>query len=150
MPTAPAPSRTESAELASRLQMSVWRAARRMRRESAPGITPTLNAALFTIDTHGPITAGQLAEHEQVRKPTMTRTIAALVDLGLVSRTPDPLDGRVTWLQTTPDGKQLLLRSRRRTDEFLAQRLKRLTPQERAVLNEAASLLERLSAGEAP
>jgi DNA-binding MarR family transcriptional regulator len=142
--------RTGSAELASRLRVAVWRAARRMRRESAPGLSPTLNAALFTIDTHGPITAGQLADHEQVRKPTMTRTIAALVDLGLASRTPDPLDGRVTWLQTTPEGKQLLQRSRRRTDEFLAQRLKRLTPEERAVLHEAVELLERLSGGEQP
>jgi len=150
MPSVPAPTRAECAELAARLRVSVWRAARRMRRESTPGISPTLHAALFTVETHGPITAGQLAEHEQVRKPTMTRTIAALLDQGLITRTPDPLDGRVTWLQVTPAGSQLLSVARRRTDEFLSRRLTRLTPQERVVLDEAASILERLSGGEEP
>jgi DNA-binding MarR family transcriptional regulator len=150
MPAVSAPIRTECAELAARLRVSVWRAARRMRRESAPGISPTLHAALFTIETHGPMTAGQLAEHEQVRKPTVTRTIAALLVQGLITRTPDPLDGRVTWLQVTSEGTQLLQRSRRRTDEFLAMRLTRLTPHERSVLGEAATILERLSGGEEP
>ena len=146
----PTISRTECAELASSLRVALWRAARRMRRESAPGISPTLHAALFTIESHGPITAGQLAEHEQVRKPTVTRTVAELLERGLITRTPDPLDGRVTWLQATPEGKRLLQQARRRTDEFLAMRLKRLTAQERATLRDASALLERLAGGEEP
>jgi len=150
MPTVSAPTRAECAELAARLRMSVWRAARRMRRESAPGISPTLHAALFTIETHGPMTAGQLAEHEQVRKPTVTRTIAALLEQGFITRTSDPLDGRVTWLQVTPEGTRLLQRARRRTDEFLSKRLTRLTPRERSVLEEAAAILDRLGGGEEP
>lgn len=150
MTTTRALTRTASAELAARLRVAVWRAARRMRRESAAGLSPTLHAALFTIETHGPVTASQLAEHEQVRKPTMTRTIAALLEQGLITRTPDPLDGRVTWLEVTPEGSRLLQRARRRTDEFLAKRLARLTSHERAVLDEAASILERLSGGEEP
>ena len=150
MPSVPAPTRAECADLAARLRVSVWRAARRMRRESAPGISPTLHAALFTIDTHGPITAGQLAEHEQVRRPTMTRTIAALLEQGLITRTPDPLDGRVTWLRSTPAGSLLVPRARRRTDEFLSKRLTRLSPQEWVVLDEAAAILDRLSGGGEP
>jgi DNA-binding MarR family transcriptional regulator len=150
MPSVPALTRAECAELAARLRVAVWRAARRMRRESAAGLSPTLHAALFTIGTHGPITAGQLAEHEQVRKPTMTRTIAALLERELITRTPDPLDGRVTWLQVTPRGSQLLAQARRRTDEFLSKRLTRLTPRERDVLEEATAILERLSGGEGP
>jgi DNA-binding MarR family transcriptional regulator len=138
----------EPAELASRLRVAGWRFARRMRRESAPGITPTLHGALHTIELHGPITAGQLASHEHVQKPTMTRTIAALVDQGLVLRTPDPLDGRVTWLQITPEGRKLLQRARRRTDEFLAKRVKKLTREERRILDAAAGLLDRLAEGD--
>jgi DNA-binding MarR family transcriptional regulator len=119
-----------------------------MRQESDPGITPTLHAALHSIETHGPITAGQLASHEHVQRPTLTRTIQALLDRELVERLPDPLDGRVSWLSITPSGRKLLQRSRRRTDEFLAKRVKKLQPEERALLERAAELLERLAEGD--
>src|ERR687887_1094733 len=105
----------EPAALAGGLRVAGWRFARRMRQESDPGITPTLHAALHTVETHGPITAGQLAAHEHVQKPTMTRTIQSLLDRGLIERLPDPLDGRVRWLSITPAGRKLLQRSRRRT-----------------------------------
>jgi DNA-binding MarR family transcriptional regulator len=97
------------------------------------------------VEAHGPITAGKLAAHEHVRKPTMTRTIRELVDRGLIERLPDPLDGRVTWLKVTPEGKALLLKARRRTDVFLTQRLQQLRPEERDALQRAAEILERLA-----
>jgi DNA-binding MarR family transcriptional regulator len=142
------PSSTASigaAELAARLRVSVWRTARRMRQESAPGITPTLHAALHTVDVHGPMTAGQLAAHENVSKPTMTRTIGSLLARGLIARTPDPLDGRVSWLTVTPEGRALLQRGRRRTDEFLSKAVKRLSPKDRALLARASELLETVA-----
>src|SRR6266576_2144790 len=92
--------------------------------------------------------AGQVAAHEHVQKPTMTRTIQALLDNGLVERVPDPLDGRVSWLSITAEGRRLLQRSRRRTDEFLAKRVKKLSAEERDVLETAAALLERLAEGD--
>jgi DNA-binding MarR family transcriptional regulator len=146
MPTdlAPAP-----AELAARVRVAVWRLARRMRHASNPGITPTLHAALFCVEQHGPMTAGQLAAHEHVTKPTMTRTIAALLAQGLITRTPDPLDGRVTWLAITTEGKRLLQRSRRRSDEYLAKRVRALDAEDRRTLERAAAILERLGEGEA-
>jgi DNA-binding MarR family transcriptional regulator len=116
-----------------------------MRHASDPGITPTLHAALFVVETHGPVTAGQLAAHERVTKPTMTRTIKALVERDLVSRTSDPLDGRVTWLQITPEGKRLLQRSRRRSDEYLSRRVKELPVEDQATLQRASEILERIA-----
>jgi DNA-binding MarR family transcriptional regulator len=145
MSTTEAARRADPAELASRLRVSVWRAARRMRVESSVGISPTLHAALHSVEVHGPITAGQLARHENVRKPTMTRTIHALLDEGLVERTPDPLDGRVSWLQVTPAGSKLLQRARRRQTEFLAARLKKLSHEDREVLDRATVVLDRLA-----
>jgi DNA-binding MarR family transcriptional regulator len=133
------------AELAGQLRVAVWRAARRMRHVSDLEISPTLHAALGTVETHGPITAGQLAKHEHVRKPTMTRTIRELVDRGLIERLPDPLDGRITWLQTTPAGKTLVHNARRRTDVFLTKRLQRLSPEDRETLQRAAEILEGLA-----
>ena len=96
MATQTAPPVTDRAGLASHLRLSVFRASRTLRRESQAGISPTLMAALSTIERHGPITAGDLAAHEQVRKPTVTRILGALVEEGLVERTPDPIDRRVS------------------------------------------------------
>jgi DNA-binding MarR family transcriptional regulator len=75
----------------------------------------------------------------------MTRTISMLLEQGLIARTTDPLDGRVTWLSITPAGSKLLQRARRRTDEYLSKRVKALDPDDRATLEEAARILERLA-----
>ena len=77
------------AELAAQLRVAVWRAARRMRHVSDVEITPTLHAALRSVERHGPVTAGQLARFEHVQKPSITRTIRELVDRGLIERLPD-------------------------------------------------------------
>jgi DNA-binding MarR family transcriptional regulator len=130
--------------LATRLRGVVWRVARRLRSAAGEELSPTMLTALGTIERHGPMTPGQFARHEQIQKPTATRTIGAMVDRGLVQRAPDPFDGRVWWLQLTPDGRRVLGRVRRRHDEFLAKRIKRLPSDEQAALARAASILERL------
>ena len=45
----------------------------------------------------------------------------------------------------TDHGREILLADRRRRDAWLAQRLRELTPAERAVLREAAPLIQRLA-----
>ncbi|CAN5708832.1 MarR family transcriptional regulator [soil metagenome] len=143
MPLA-APS-TDLAGIASHLRLSVFRASRTLRRESQAGISPTLLAALSTIERHVPMTAGALAAHEQVRKPTVTRILASLVAEGLVERTPDPIDGRVSWVQMTPAGRALMRAVRRRTDRYLAQRLKRLDAGDLTTLERASEILDRIT-----
>ena len=143
MPTAP--TTTDVAALASRLRLGVTRLARKLRREGDTGITPTLLAALSTIERHGPLTAGTLATHEQVEKPTVTRLLAVLEERELIERTPDPLDGRVTWVQISPVGRKLLQSTRRRKDGYLARRIKLLTPDEQATLERAAEILDQLA-----
>ena len=143
MPTAPPA--TDLASLASRLRLSVFRASRTLRRESQAGISPTLLAALSTIERHGPMTAGDLAAHEQVRKPTVTRILGALVDEGLVERSADPIDRRVSWVHLTPAGRSLMRNVRRRTDRYLAQRLKRFEPADLVAIERAADLLDRIT-----
>jgi DNA-binding MarR family transcriptional regulator len=133
------------AQLASQLRIGVTRLARRLRLEGDASVTPTLLVALATIERHGPMTAGDLAAHERVRKSTVTRLIGALLERGLIERTPDPLDGRVVWLQLSPEGRRFIQRVRRRKDEYLTQRLKRLTPDELATLERATAILERLT-----
>lgn len=139
-------SSVDVAALATRLRTDVWRLARRLRSEAHVALTPTLQSALGTIDRHGPITVGDFARHEQIRKPTATRTVAVLVEQGFVERTADPLDGRVTWLQLSPEGRRLVQQVRRRYDAYLAERIKSLPSDELATLERAAAILERITA----
>jgi DNA-binding MarR family transcriptional regulator len=136
------------AALASQLRLSVFRLSRKLRRQLESPITQTQLAALSTIELHGPLTAGELASHEQIQKPTCTAVITALIDQDLIERTPDPLDGRVRWLQITPAGRRVLQQVRKRHTAYLARRMRRLTPDEIETLERATHILERLTEGE--
>lgn len=137
----------DTTELASRLRLGVTRLARKLRQEAEPGISPSQLVALSTIERAGPMTMGELCAAEQVQPPSMTRTVAGLVEAGLVTRDVDPTDRRVAWLSVTPDGAKLLTRSRRRKEEYLARELRRLEPRELATLDRAAEILTRLVGG---
>ena len=137
------------AETAARLRMAVTRTARRLRQDAyeAEGdgvLSPTLTAALATIEASGPLTPSELAERERVKRPTATRIVSRLVHLELVSRTPDPADGRAFLVAVTGDGRSLLRRLRGRKNAYLAKRMKGLDPDEVAALERAAEILERL------
>ncbi len=133
------------ADLAAQVRLSVFRLARKLRREADADASPTLLAALSTVERHGPMTAGSLAAHEQIRKPTCTRVIASLIDRGLIERTADPLDRRVAWIQIAPAGRKALQRVRTRHTAYLARRMKRLSSEELATLEDAARIMERLT-----
>jgi DNA-binding MarR family transcriptional regulator len=137
--------------LATALRISVSRLARRLRVErlmpelAEPALSDTQLAALATLERHGAMSPGDLAEHEKVQPPSMTRVIAALVDWQLVTRAPHPTDRRQVILTVTPEGRSLVQKVRRRKEAWLARRLAELSPQERAILREAAPILEKLS-----
>jgi DNA-binding MarR family transcriptional regulator len=136
-------------EIAARLRLAVVRTSRRLRQdanaaEGAGGLSPTLNAALATIFNHGPLTPSELAERERIRRPTATRIISSLAELGLVSRTPDPSDGRGSLVAATREGAALRKRLRGRKNVYLAKRMRDLDPEDVATLARASEILERL------
>jgi DNA-binding MarR family transcriptional regulator len=139
------------AGLATALRISVSRLARRLRVErNVPGpardrLSDTQLAALTALERHGPLTPGELAGHEKVQPPSMTRVIATLVEAGLVARSAHPTDRRQVLLSVTEEGRDLVRQARRRRDEWLGRRLAELTPAERASLRAAAEILERIS-----
>jgi DNA-binding MarR family transcriptional regulator len=140
------------AGLASALRISVTRLARRLRAERAAHGVPALSelsdtqlGALATLERHGEMTPGELAEHEKVQPPSMTRVIAVLEQRNLVTRTAHATDKRQVMLTATAEGRELVHQSRRLRDAWLARRLRELTPEDRAKLRAAASILERLS-----
>src|SRR2546423_12147794 len=137
--------------LATALRISVSRLGRRLRVErlvperAEPALSDTQLAALATLERHGAMSPGDLAEHEKVQPPSMTRVIAALVDWGLVTRAPHPTDRRQVILTVTQGGRNLVQKVRRRREAWLARRLAELTPEERATLRAAARILAKRS-----
>src|SRR5438105_10288527 len=120
-------------ELTSRLRLAVGRLGRRLRQQAASGdLSQSQQSALFTVEHHGPITLGDLAAHERVQPPTMTRIVAALEELGLVHRDVDAADRRIARVSITAEGQRLLDRTRTRKNAFLAVQLGRLTADELA------------------
>ena len=132
--------------LASELRTTVMRLARRLRRmRTETSLSLGQLAALGTLDRHGPLTPGELAAHERVQPPSMTRIVAALEAAGLVTRTDHPTDRRQVLVAVSPQGRTMLRDDRRRRDEWLAQRMRGLTPEELQTLHDAAAILDRLA-----
>lgn len=133
--------------LSSALRISVMRLARRLRSERDATYDLSLNqlSVLGILERHGALTVGQLAAHERVQPPSMTRTVGCLVDRGLATRDPHPSDRRQVVVVLTDAGRRLVREDRRRRDAWLSQRLRELTAGEREALREAAPILERLA-----
>lgn len=122
------------------------RLGRRLRQQRADdNLTPSQIAALATLDRDGALPLGELAAREHVQPPSMTRITGALEEMGLVTRTPHPTDRRQVLFAVTPAGAKLLAEDRKRRDAWLCGRLARLTPEEVAILRDAAPILERLA-----
>jgi DNA-binding MarR family transcriptional regulator len=115
---------------------------------AAQGLQPELSdsqlAALAALEKHA-MTPGELAEHEKVQPPSITRVIASLEERGLIQRMPHPSDRRQVVLTVTDQGRDVVRQVRQLREAWLARRLRDLTPGERAVLREALPILEKLS-----
>ncbi len=138
---------TSAPALASALRFSVMRLSRRLRAERADSaLTLGQLSLLACLEREGPSTPGELAVHERVRPPQLTRLVASLDDTGLLVRSPHPSDGRQVLVSLSDTGRAMVREDRRRRDVWLAQRLAELSPQDRDVLREASQVLERLAA----
>jgi DNA-binding MarR family transcriptional regulator len=135
---------TPRPDLASHLRLTIARTARRLRQEAGTDLSPSMTAALATIERHGPMTPSEVASRERIQRPTATRVLARLEEMGLIARTPDPQDRRSSLIAITPEASEMLAEQRTRKTAFLAERLDRLTPDDRAALGRAADILERM------
>src|SRR3954447_24804251 len=146
MPTVEMASRTD-AGLASELRLSVMRLRRRLAGERHPDNELSMGAmsVLGCLFRNGDLSVGELASHERVQPPSMTRTVNALDEGGYISRRAHETDGRQVVVVLSEQGRTTLLADRARRDAWLARRLRELTADERAVLRRAAPRLERLA-----
>jgi DNA-binding MarR family transcriptional regulator len=130
--------------LATDLRLACLRIARRNRFESVVDVAPHQMAVLSRVAC-GPATAGDLAEWERVSAPTMSRTIAGLVEAGWIERSGDPDDGRRVILTMTSAGRERLEETRRARDEWMTTRLEDLSEEDIAALEAALPVLERIA-----
>lgn len=146
MPTVESVARTD-AGLASELRVSVMRLRRRLAGERHPANELSMGAmaVLGSLYRNGDLSVGQLASHERVQPPSMTRTVKCLEEGGYVVRRPHETDGRQVVVSLSEEGRTTLLADRDRRDEWLAQRLSELSPEQRAALREAAPILQELA-----
>ena len=138
----------DTAALAHDLRLAVMRFSRRLRNQRVDtSVTLTHLAALSTLKRHGPMSPGELAGHERVQPPSMTRVVVALEGMGLVTRTPHPTDGRQVIIGLTGTAEDLLSAEARAREAWLSERLHELSPEEREVLREAAVIIDKLASG---
>jgi DNA-binding MarR family transcriptional regulator len=138
----------DTAALAHDLRLAVMRFSRRLRNQRVDqSVTLTHLAALSTLQRHGRMSPGELAAHERVQPPSMTRVVVALEGKGLVTRSPHPTDGRQVVIELTEAAEELLAVEARAREAWLAGRLQELTAEERAVLREASAIMDKLASG---
>ncbi|WP_194150792.1 MarR family winged helix-turn-helix transcriptional regulator [Pedococcus bigeumensis] len=130
--------------LAGELRLACMRISRRVRFESTHVVAPHQFSVLCRLE-EAPRTPSELAEIEKVSGPSMTRTVAALVERGLVERTDDPADRRQVILSLTSAATTLLKDIRRKRDAWMSVRVSHLTPEEQVILRQASVILTRVA-----
>jgi len=128
------------------LRLIIQRLSRRVRLERTEDeITDGQRSVLFHLFGDGAQTLGQLSEQDRVSPPSMNRTVNALEGAGLVTRVASESDGRKVSIDLTPAGRALVQETRRKRDAWFSSRLAKLTPEQRAVLAQAAPILKELA-----
>ena len=133
-------------DIAGQLHASAIRLLRTLRREDdGSGLSAPRLSALSVLVFGGPQSLAALAAAEQVRPPTMSRIVDALLAAGLVTREPAPGDRRSVRIAATPAGIALLDEGRARRVGALVGRLGALTDYERRALARGVEILERVT-----
>jgi DNA-binding MarR family transcriptional regulator len=136
----------EIAALAEALRPGLLRVSRRLRREAQKAGVSALDAQIMAIiQKHPAIGAAELADREQMTRPSMSGHVKRLAAAGWISRDPAAEDGRRVGLRLTRAGEAALDAIRQRRNDWLAERLLAVGPQARAALAAAAAALTRLA-----
>jgi DNA-binding MarR family transcriptional regulator len=136
---------TDTVTVADALRPVLLRVGRELRREArAVGISPEQVSLLVAIKHAPGLGIRDLAAHERISPPALTKHVDRLERDGLVTRTPSPTDGRRIGLGLTEEGQRVLRRVRSRRTAWLATRLRGLDADELAAVEAAIEPLSRL------
>jgi DNA-binding MarR family transcriptional regulator len=141
---------TDPVTVANGLRPALLHLNRRLRRELAPlGITGGQAALLWAIRTNPGIGVRGLAALEGVSMPAVSSHVDRLEAAGLVARRRSELDRRRVELDVTESGLRILRSARSRRTAWLADRLRRLEPDELERVEAALPALNKLLEGAA-
>jgi DNA-binding MarR family transcriptional regulator len=141
MPDTPA----DIVALAEALRPALLRVSRRLRLEAQKvGLSAQDALLLGQIRKKPGIGVSALADAERISRPTMSAHIKRLESDGLVAKTVEAQDARRSGLTITVAGERKLQIIQRARNDWLAARLARLSPEDRARLEAAAEPLLRL------
>ena len=132
---------------ATRLRVSMGAFKRRVHEAATEGdLTEPQLTALSRLDRLGQATTAEVARREHITPQAMGATVASLERRGLVARVPDAADGRRSILTLTPAGQAAIHWGRSAIVDRMAAALERsFSTEERAVLEAAAPLIQRLA-----
>ena len=133
----------EFGELISRMRRVLADNAQRV----SPGMLPGAYKVFTTIVRRESVTLSNLAESLMADKGQISRTVRELEEMGLITRTPDPADGRSSLLSPTPEGLERLAAARAPQESLLLNTLEEWSVDE---IRDLTRLLHALTAGESP
>ena len=93
----------------------------------------------------GALRITDLCAAERISQPGMTGLVSRMETAGLVTRRPDPSDGRATLVSVTDAGASYLSRMHVARSEAVAAQVERLSPAHRRALANAGAALQALT-----
>jgi DNA-binding MarR family transcriptional regulator len=136
----------ETEDVADLVHGAAIRLLRFVRREdSAFGLSAPQLSTLSVLVFGGPQTMSALAVAEQVRPPTMSRTVDELERLELALRVARGADRRVSEVRVTPKGRALLEKGRRKRLKKLVTAMRSLSAKELRTLRDSATIIVRIT-----
>jgi DNA-binding MarR family transcriptional regulator len=133
--------------IASDLRVVLGQLVRRLRAEHRFPLSH--GAVLGRLDRDGPQSTSDLAVAQRDRPQSMAQTLGDLGADDLITRRPDPDDGRRVLIELSGSGREALEQDRRHREGWLARSIEEeLSDEEQEVLAQAVVLLQRLSRSE--
>jgi len=136
---------SDLSELATQVRLTCQRISRRVRFEGTHEVAPHQFSVMARLADTGDQTPTQIAEVERVSTPSITRTLNCLQDSGIITRTPHPTDGRQVMVSLTDEGRAIVLRTRRRRDSWMAERLATLDDDQLGIVRQAIEILAEVA-----
>jgi DNA-binding MarR family transcriptional regulator len=135
----------EALALGEELRRVVGTFVRSIRRE-ADTPTSSQSETLGLLDRRGAMSVASLAAERKVKHQSMRLVVEQLETAGLVTRLPNPDDGRSQLVALSDEGRAALARSREARQREIAGLIdERLTDADRQALRAAIAVIEKLS-----
>jgi DNA-binding MarR family transcriptional regulator len=141
------PAQAERASaLAAELRTISGKLKRKLREQGGENdLRPSQVSVLLRIEKDGPAAVSTLARAEGMRPQSMSAIVTSLLELGLVTGSPDPNDRRQTLMSLSRKCQKMLSDGRAARQDWLTTTIqKKLSSQEQETLASAVDLLARL------